>query len=291
MTVYSIFVRMDISLDYELLDFGGGRKLERFGSQILDRPEISAWQKTSKPFSYWKELTNARYVEVNEKVGQWELFKKSDLAWSISLQLPNNKLELGLHYGLHKHVGIFPEQIKHWDYFTRQLKPGKRMLNLFAYTGVASIVAASLGVEVFHVDSSKSIVKQAKQNAEKNQIATIHWVIEDALKFVLREAKRGHAYDYILMDPPAYGRGANGEIWKLDTLLPDLLSTAHSVLVPNGLLILNTYSPKMSLENQGQIAEQAGFKVFSEGKLKLTSRNQGSLEMSKFLYAASNKAT
>lgn len=272
-------------LDYELLDFGGGRKLERFGKIILDRPDVLANQRCKMPSSYWESEAHGRYNDSDKKTGEWMNLNGLPEVWTSEYQGKFGKIVLELKPGKFKHPGVFPEQEKHWRFLEKSIKPGQRMLNLFGYTGMASLVAAKAGADVFHNDSSKSIIKQAVQNAEKSGITNIHWVCEDALKFALREEKRNHKYDFIIMDPPVYGRGKNGERWKIEELLPQLVKTTASLLNNGGYLILNTYSPQILLENM--IAEMAfnKLKCIDSGWLGIKAKDGRLLNLSKYTLA------
>jgi len=276
---------MNAELDYELIDFGAGRKLERFGKYVLDRPDVLADSPPNVDSSDWKALADATFIETQGSAGIWDRAEEISAEWLCGLSLPSLNLEIALSLRDYKHVGIFPEQVEHWEMFARNVRAGDRLLNLFAYTGVASMVAAAKGADVFHVDSSRSIMKVAKRNAELNGLNTIHWVVEDALKFVNREANRGNKYDHILLDPPVFGRGTKGEIWKLEIQLPQLLELCAKILSPEGRLTLNTYSPKLSLSGQRQIVQSAGFLVQDEGTLEIVSRSGSILELSNFLHA------
>lgn len=272
-------------LDYELLDFGSGRKLERFGKIILDRPEILANQRPKNPFSYWQSVADARYNEFDKKSGKWIRLKNLPESWNSEYIGEGGKIILELKPGKFKHVGVFPEQEKHWQFLEDTVRPGQKVLNLFGYTGVSSLVAAKAGGDVFHNDSSKSIINQAVANAEKSGITTIHWVCDDALKFATREEKRNHKYDFIIMDPPVYGRGKNGERWKIEELLPQLVKTSAALLNKGGYLILNTYSPKISLENM--IAEMTfnNLRCVNSGWLEIKSSDGRFLNLSKYTLA------
>ncbi|HKL02546.1 MAG TPA: class I SAM-dependent methyltransferase, partial [Cryomorphaceae bacterium] len=195
---------------YTLLDFGCGRKLEQFDNVIVDRPEILALGNKTMPQNLWNKAV-AVYLEKPKEVGVWN--KKGDIkdSWICDFPLGEKTFKLQLSLGKFKHLGVFPEQLKHWNYLFENLSKGKKLLNLFGYTGAASLAGALAGAEVFHVDSSKSILKVARENAKLNKIANIHWVQEDALKFALREGRRQNRYDIIVMDPPIFGRGRKGE--------------------------------------------------------------------------------
>lgn len=230
--------------DYELLDAGGGKKLERFGHVITIRPDLQAYFKSEWSFQTWNELAHWEFVEKTNTKGVWKKIKENaPESWTIFI----DNVTVNLEITKFKHIGIFPEQAFNWSYIQSHLQPHQKFLNLFAYTGVASVVAAQTGAEVIHVDSVKQLVTWANKNRESSNVAPIKWVVEDALKFAQREVKRGNKYDGILMDPPAFGLGAKGEKWILEDKLPLLLEAASELLKPTGFLILNTYSPKLTL--------------------------------------------
>jgi len=262
--------------DYELIDYGFGRKLERFGDFVLDRPEVLASSSAFFSKKDWLGQPDARFVEESKNNGQWHNFSSIPESWVF--QFASNNLSWKIKLGLSpfKHIGVFPEQADHWKYLMKRVKGGDRVLNLFGYTGAASMSAAVAGGEVFHVDSSKSIVKKAAENAALNQIKDIHWVVEDALTFAQKEVKRGNKYNFIIMDPPVYGRSKKGKHWRLEGFLPSLMESATNLLSENGVLILNTYSPKIQLADMSSIAkslhldqEKAGWLSVSSGKRKL----------------------
>jgi 23S rRNA (cytosine1962-C5)-methyltransferase len=231
--------------DYELLDAGGGKKLERFGEIILIRPERQAYFKSGLTFDKWYELAHWEFIEKPNQTGKWKNIRKdSPKEWLMQYRRQKIQLELTKF----KHIGIFPEQEANWKYIVSETKKSDKILNLFAYTGVASLVARSCEAEVVHVDSVKQLITWANHNAELNLLSGIKWVLEDALKFAQREVKRGNKYDGIIMDPPAFGIGPKGEKWILEEKISFLLETAIQLLKPNGYIILNTYSPKISLE-------------------------------------------
>lgn len=226
--------------DYELIDAGGGKKLERWGKILTIRPEVQAYFKTEKTFKEWEEVAHWEFVQKGTKSGSWKALKKDvPKEWTIRF----NKLKFQLELTKFKHLGLFPEQRVNWDFLKQHLKPKDKFLNLFAYTGAASCVARSLEAEVIHVDSVKQLVSWARKNMEESELEDIKWVLEDALKFAGREQKRGNKYKGILMDPPAWGIGAKGEKWKLEEKIDELLSTAAKLLAKDGFLIMNTYTP------------------------------------------------
>ena len=261
--------------DYALVDSGDGQKLEKFGDYTLIRPEPKALWKKSLPDSEWTKLAHTRFRPGagfgragKEDSGTWERLKKSSDQWYISYPLPGSggkafSLRLGL--TSFKHVGVFPEQAPNWDYIysnTLQLsetlgrKP--RILNLFAYTGAASLAALSAGAEVTHLDSVKQVVTWARGNMESSSLDGIRWIVEDSMKFVKRQQRRGSLFDGIIMDPPAYGHGPDGEKWKLDECLFEMLQSVNSILSPkDSFLVLNLYSNGFSPLMGKTVLEQA----------------------------------
>lgn len=238
--------------DYELMDAGGGQKLERWGKIITIRPERNAYFGAVLKKSEWREKAHFEFIEETKSKGKWAILKKDTPdTWEISY----NKVKYKLQLTNFKHVGLFPEQQLNWEHIESHLKPKQRFLNLFGYTGAASIVARAAGADVFHCDSVKQVIQWGKENMELSDLADIHWVLEDALKFAQREVKRGHKYDGIIMDPPAFGIGANKERWKIEDRFPELLSTALQLKSKGGFILANTYSPKLEEEAIETIAK------------------------------------
>lgn len=229
--------------DYSLIDAGGGKKLERWGSVITIRPERQAYFHSGLPFAEWKEMAHLEFEEISNTRGKWKILKEIPLLWNVQYEV----LKFNLQTTPFKHIGLFPEQKINWDYIRENLSQNQRMLNLFAYTGASSLAGKSTGAEVIHLDSLKQLIDWSNENMKSSQLDGIKWVCEDALKFAKREVKRGNQYDLIQMDPPAFGRGAKGEKWFLEQKINDLIETAHQLLKSGGHLILNTYSPKVSL--------------------------------------------
>lgn len=242
--------------DYELLDSGRGAKLERFGEYVLARPEPKAlWDKNMSD-AEWNRLAHTRFTPGagfgkagKEDSGTWERLRNMPDQWWIRYNGgPKFSLRLGL--TSFKHVGVFPEQAANWDYIFRQTsdiaaKTGSRpkVLNLFAYTGAASLAAKCAGADVTHLDSVRQVVTWAHGNQDSSGLDGIRWVVEDAMKFAGREARRGNLYQGIILDPPAYGHGPDGEKWKLDECLFDMMKTVGKILAPeNSFLVLNLYS-------------------------------------------------
>lgn len=238
--------------DYELLDCGDFEKLERFGELVLIRPEPQALWSKAWSEQEWARMCDIRFKGRSATAGDW-IKKRGNIPdrWHLSYQndLVTIKLRLGL--TSFKHVGVFPEQAVNWDYISQSIQKfrqqsGERkpkVLNLFAYTGAASLIARAAGAEVTHVDSIKQVVSWANENQQLSGLSDIRWVVEDALKFVKREAKRGNLYQGIILDPPAYGHGPKGEKWKLEGNILEMMKDVVRLLDPEQhFLILNTYS-------------------------------------------------
>ena len=231
---------------YELLDFGDGRKLERFGALVLDRP-CPAAERTSRAAPAAWSKADWQYVRRGENKGSWNarVAKSKPPTWNIR----HGDFELQLQLSEFGHLGVFPEQAENWSWIARQIQRCQRqlkVLNLFAYTGGSTLAAAAAGAEVVHVDSAANIVRRARQNAEISGLADapIRWISEDAQKFVEREVRRGNKYDAIILDPPSYGHGPKGEVWKLAHHLMPLLSHG-AMLVESQLafLLFTCHSP------------------------------------------------
>lgn len=239
--------------DYKLLDSGNFEKLEKFGKYTLRRPEPQAIWKKSLNENEWKKQTDATFIQKGSHSGEWNKSNNFAEKWNLNYNLFNTELKFVLNLTSFKHVGIFPEQAENWDYIYSKIAEIKKkektpkVLNLFAYTGGASLAAKAAGADVTHVDSVKQVINRANENQKLSGLGDIRWVVEDALKFAEREAKRGNKYNGIILDPPAYGIGAKGERWKLEDLIDSLLSTLSKILSSdNNFLILNSYSLGLS---------------------------------------------
>ncbi|MFD1551799.1 SAM-dependent methyltransferase [Putridiphycobacter roseus] len=237
--------------NYELLDAGNDQKLERWGEIITIRPDRNAYFKPVWDRKKWLELAHFQFEELTSTKGEWKTLKAgTPKEWVTGFE----QLKFQLKLTSFKHVGLFPEQKANWDFILKNLKSDQKFLNLFGYTGGASLAARSVGADVFHCDSVKQINAWAKENMELSNLTDIHWVLEDALRFATREAKRGNTYDGIIMDPPAFGLGAKKERWKIEQRFPELLEAASKILNPEGFLIVNTYSPRLKIETINEIA-------------------------------------
>jgi len=233
--------------DYELLDCSDGERLERWGDVILIRPDPQVIWKTEKKHPMWKKA-NARYFRSSTGGGHWEVLKKTPDAWSIDYKnLTFNVKTMGF-----KHTGLFPEQAVNWDYTAEIIRKAGRpvkVLNLFSYTGGATIAALNAGASVCHVDASKGMVAWAKENAVASGLSDkpVRWIVDDCIKFVQREIRRGNKYDIIIMDPPSYGRGPGGEVWKLENEIHGFVELCSQVLSDDPLMVLiNSYTTGLS---------------------------------------------
>jgi len=232
--------------DYELIDCGDFEKLERFGKYITIRPEPQAvWQKRMKN-AEWEKLAHVKFIPKSSSSGDWKRLKQMPDQWKISYTLLK-EAEITFRLGLtsFKHVGIFPEQAVNWDVIYSFLKPLQKpkFLNLFAYTGGASIAAKAAGADVTHVDSIKQVVTWANENMTASKLDNIRWIVDDALKFAKKEIRRENKYQGIILDPPAFGHGPNGEKWKLEDNILEMMDSVLQLVDPQQhLLILNAYS-------------------------------------------------
>ncbi|MEF2851659.1 MAG: class I SAM-dependent methyltransferase [Lachnospiraceae bacterium] len=228
--------------DYEVLDTSEGEKLERWGEYLLVRPDPQVIWNTPKELPGWRKM-NGHYHRSSKGGGEWEFFdlpKQCEIAYK--------ELRFNLKPFSFKHTGLFPEQAVNWDWFSDKIRNAGRpvkVLNLFAYTGGATLAAAAAGAAVTHVDASKGMVNWAKENAKSSGLeeAPIRWLVDDCMKFVEREIRRGNHYDGIIMDPPSYGRGPKGEIWKIEDSIYDFIRLCTKILSDDPLFFLvNSYT-------------------------------------------------
>lgn len=236
--------------DYEVIDCSKGEKLERWGDYLLVRPDPQIIWDTPKKETGWHKM-NGHYHRSSKGGGEWEFFQLPK-EWTIQYSLPiNKKLTFHLKPFSFKHTGLFPEQAANWNWFSQLIadavSKGRqvKVLNLFAYTGGATLAAAAAGASVTHVDASKGMVTWAKENAISSGLkdAPIRWLVDDCVKFVEREIRRGNHYDAIIMDPPSYGRGPKGEIWKIEESVYPLIQLCSQILTDNPLFFLiNSYT-------------------------------------------------
>jgi 23S rRNA (cytosine1962-C5)-methyltransferase len=236
--------------DYELIDCGNFEKLERFGKYITIRPEPQALWDKGYSEKEWEKKAHVKFVPRSSSAGDWKNLKEMPDRWNIEYKISkeeNKNLRFRLALTSFKHVGIFPEQAVNWDYIAETVKemesPAPRVLNLFAYTGGASLAAKAAGADITHLDSIKQVVTWAKENMELSGLNDIRWIVEDALTFVKREVKRGKKYNGIILDPPAYGHGTDGQKWKLEEMINEMMKLVMELLdEKEHFLILNSYS-------------------------------------------------
>jgi len=290
--------------DYELIDSGDFQKLERFGKFVVSRPEPQAiWEKALSN-SEWEKLAHAVYtrrkgssaVLSDDEKGEWKRKPGMPEQWVVEYPAIDRGLKFRLGLTSFKHIGIFPEQAANWDYIhksTKDLGPSQpQVLNLFAYTGGASLAASAAGAKVTHVDSVKPVINWAGENSRLSELGNIRWIIDDAMKFVLREVRRGSVYQGIILDPPAYGRGPEGEKWVLEDNLREMIQACLSLLdKQNGFFLLNLYSVGFS----AIIAESLVNSVYSDifnpelGELFLTDRGGRRLPLGVFYRFKTNR--
>ncbi|CVI71058.1 MULTISPECIES: class I SAM-dependent methyltransferase [unclassified Alistipes] len=241
--------------DYELIDTGDFEKLERFGPYVTRRPEPQAIWRRSLSEEEWRRMADASFLRDarSEERGQWSLRPRMPERWTVGYDCGGTMLRMRLGLTSFKHVGLFPEQAANWDFIRDSCAAlradglAPRVLNLFAYTGGATLAARAAGAEATHVDSVKQVVAWARENMEASGLEGVRWIVEDALRFVRREVRRGSRYRGIILDPPAYGRGANGERWILEENICEMLECCARLLEPAGaFLVLNLYSMGLS---------------------------------------------
>lgn len=235
--------------NYELIDSGGFEKLEQFGAFVVRRPEPQAVWSKSLSEEFWASKAHAyfRKEKGSNERGVWEVKSGVPDKWFMPYQSERLDLNFKISLSSFKHVGIFPEQASNWEFLAKNIPllktPKPKILNLFAYTGGASLACKQVGADVTHVDSVKPVLSWARENMEVSKLDNIRWMAEDALKFVKREARRGNFYQGILLDPPAYGRGPEGEKWVLEEQIDDMLRSVKEILDPKEhILLTNVYS-------------------------------------------------
>jgi len=233
-------------LDYELIDSGDGAKLERFSSYIIARPDPRAIWKRLAPPAIWQKA-HAHFIRGDKDEGHWDIKSPPPNDWAVRY----HDIFFTLKPTSFKHVGIFPEQAVNWDWMTGiiQGRQATKVLNLFAYTGGATMAALAAGAEVTHVDAAKSTIEWAKANVTASKLSDkpIRWITDDAYKFALRETKRGNTYDGIILDPPRFGRGPKGEVWKIENDLPKLITACAALLSERpAFILINAYTADLS---------------------------------------------
>jgi 23S rRNA (cytosine1962-C5)-methyltransferase len=282
--------------DYELLDSGDGMKLERFGPYALARPEAQATWRRSLPPDRWEAIDGLFKATREESGGHWQLRKSVVPEWMMQYPLAHGArgaLRFVARTTPGRHLGVFPEAASHWEFIEEVLharEPGARILNLFGYTGLASLAAAAVDAVVTHVDASKKAVTWARENQALSQLQDKHirWIVDDALKFALREVRRGARYEGIIIEPPKFGRGPKGEVWEIYKSLPRLMESCRQLLSTRPtFLILTLYAVRASPIHLAQMIAQTmdGFDgVTSCGELVTSESSAGRL-LSQAAYA------
>jgi 23S rRNA (cytosine1962-C5)-methyltransferase len=262
--------------EYELIDTGGFEKLERFGTYILSRPEPQAVWDKKLSMGEWEKRADAIFRlnkdlgKVTDSIerGEWKLKPGMPQQWFMAYNYKNMHLKFRLGLTSFKHVGLFPEQSENWDYifdFLAKKKEPKKVLNLFAYTGGASLAAKYAGADVVHLDAVKQVISWSRENMIASGLDGIRWVVDDALTFMKREVKRGNFYQGIILDPPAYGRGPEGEKWVLEQQINELIYLCSKILMPeNSFFVMNLYSMGLS----SLIAENVILSNFGSTKME-----------------------
>lgn len=259
--------------DYELLDTGEGEKLERFGRYVVRRPEPQAiWRKSLSAGEWQRADASFLRDSKSEERGEWRLKPEMPSRWSVRFDYKDMHLSMRLALTSFKHVGIFPEQAANWEFIYDTIKELQasgierpKVLNLFAYTGGATLAARAAGADVTHVDSVKQVVTWSRENMESSDLDGVRWIVEDAMKFVEREVRRGNKYHAIILDPPAYGRGANGEKWVLEEHICRMLECCSELLERrDAFLVLNLYSMGLS----SMLARTAVHQAFGEPRFE-----------------------
>ncbi len=266
--------------DFELIDASDGERLERWKDIILIRPDPQVMWRSERKNPLWRSA-HAKYHRSSSGGGYWEMLKTVPKVWSVGFK----DLTFRLKPMDFKHTGLFPEQAVNWDLMTECIKSANRpikVLNLFAYTGGATVTCLKAGASVTHVDASKGMVQWAKENAAASGVGdrAVRWLVDDCLKFIAREIRRGNKYDGIVMDPPSYGRGPNGEVWKIEQQLQELLELSAQILSDDAVFfLLNSYSGGISptilnyMVKNIVVGKRKGEVMTEEIGLKITDRN------------------
>lgn len=269
--------------DYALIDSGNGRKLERFGALTLDRPEEQAIWSPRLDAAEWERADALFTGDVDEEgAGRWKRRPGLEESWTCR----HGAIRFACRFTSFRHVGAFPEQEAHWAYMRQRLtaRDGPSLLNLFGYTGLASLVAAEAGAEVTHIDASRKAIAWARENQALSGLEDrpIRWIVDDALKFAARDVRRGRRYDGILLDPPKFGRGPKGEVWDLFQNLQEMLALCRDLLKPDGFLILTAYAIRASFLSLQRLCEEVLGPGVEAGELALEDQSGGLLATSLF---------
>lgn len=241
-------------MNYQLLDAGHSKKLEKFGAYTLIRPEVNAFFKSQSTTKIWMDQADYEFEEKPGQKGFWKIINNEiQQPWIFDSGLG---FIMQLELSQFKHIGVFPEQFHHWKTIQKRIKKDQKFLNLFAYTGAASLAAKVKGADVTHVDSVKRVITTARKNMELSNLQDIRWIADDAFTFIKREAKRNKKYHGMIIDPPAYGIGKNKKRWKIDELLESLCEHAYQCLHKTGFMIINIYASSIKTEELKALARK-----------------------------------
>ncbi len=280
----------DIWSDYELIDSGAGKKLERFGDLILIRPEASANHKPAKGRTEWQRTAHAEFVQNGRTSGNWDIISARPDVWNIKLPKSLKNLKITLKKTGFKHVGVFPEQILNWNFIAEQAVPANaKMLNLFGYTGVSSLVASAFGYEVCHVDALKQLVYWGKSMMQENALENIRWICDDAPGFVQREIRRENLYNLILADPPAFGYGKAKRPWKIERDLPSFIHNISQILCQGGLFSLSIYTQSIDTQLVLNMCREHGLKTIQVNDVLGLDRSDNSIDHGQILFFRKEK--
>ncbi len=256
---------------YKLIDFGNGVKVEQFADKICIRPETNAINtKLSKNINFWKQKADFIYNSDKVDNGAWNTEHTPE--WIINLQTKKYNIKLILQLGTSKHIGVFPEQVYNWNFIYNNVKANHKVLNLFAYTGAASLIAAKKASQVTHIDSSRTVVKTAIENAKLNNTTNIKFINDDALLFCKKEVKRNNRYDFVILDPPVYGFATKNRQWKIQKDLKPLLESIKNITNKNAFILMNIYTKQFHKDKVVKLIDEIFGKnrLVKQGYLSLT---------------------
>ncbi len=244
---------------YKLIDSGDGAKLEKFGDYSLIRPEPLAKHKPALSRKEWELIAHGEFIQESRTKGQWRMIKPFPARWNMPLSIGDLHLNIELRRSGFKHIGVFPEQILNWRFIrdAAREKEGAKLLNLFGYTGVMSLVAAAAGCRVTHVEALKQLNQWGKENMLANNLDGIRWIADDVVKFCEKEGRRGNTYDFVVLDPPAFGLGKNGKTWRLQRDLLPLMQQITRLLKPGAHVVLSMYAQNVDPDKLCREIEQS----------------------------------
>lgn len=268
--------------EYELIDSGNEKKIERFGKVVIIRPESSASHPMSLSYEEWETIADWEFIQHNRTSGEWKILSElAEKSWEMPLNLFEEQINLNIKLMGFKHVGVFPEQILNWQKIVElrgNFSTQPKLLNLFGYTGVMSLVAASKNYSVCHVDALKQLVNWGKSMMTENKLEDIRWITDDAPSFVDKEVRRDNSYDVIIMDPPAFGYGKGKKVWKIERDLIPLIKQCKSILNVNGYLVLSLYTEKVNMRYIVKDIEACGYRLDEQLSIQGLDRYDNSID-------------